>query len=111
MDKILFQVIAGALSLWLADKYVPGVDFTGPIQNLILVGAILGLLNSFLKPPIKLITLPLRILTLGLFNIIINMLMVWLVDIISPELAITGLIPLFWTSIIISLASLIFGLK
>jgi len=107
MIKLAFQLIAGVASLWLADKFVPGVEITGGLQSLLLVGAVLGLLNFFIQPLLKTITFPLRILTLGLFSIIINMAIVWAADIIFPELIITGLVPLFWTTIIFTILNFI----
>lgn len=107
MIKLAFQLIAGAASLWLADKFVPGVEITGGIQSLLLVGAVLGLLNFFIQPLLKALTFPLRILTLGLFSIIINMAIVWAADILFPELIITGLVPLFWTTIIFTILNFI----
>ena len=107
MIKLAFQLIAGVASLWLADKFVPGVEITGGIQSLLLVGAVLGLLNFFIQPLLKALTFPLRILTLGLFSIIINMVIVWAADIIFPELIITGLVPLFWTTIIFTILNFI----
>ncbi len=101
MWSLILQVISGILGIWLAQKYVPGVEFIGSWQTLALCGAILGLLNFFIKPILKTITLPLKILTLGLFGLIINMLLVWVVDIVFPELIIPGLISLFWTSLIV----------
>jgi len=101
MWTLFLQIVAGILGIWLAQKYVPGVEFTGNWQVLVLAGAILGLINFFIKPILKVITLPLRIITFGLFSLVINMLMVWIVDIVSPELIIPGLIPLFWVSLIV----------
>lgn len=110
MVKLIFQIIAGIASLWLAIKFVPGVEFAGEIKYLLLAGGFLGLINFFIKPLLKIITLPLKILTFGLFSLVINMAMVWLVDIFFPELIIQGLIPLFWTTVIVWLVSLFLGL-
>lgn len=110
MSRLIFQIIAGILGIFLAVKFVPGVEFIGPIQYLLLAGFILGSINFFIKPILNLITLPLRILTLGLFSLVINMVIIWIVDIIFPELIIRGIIPLFWTTIIILLLSFLFGL-
>ena len=99
--KLIFQIIAGILSFWLAVKFVPGVEFVGEIKYLLLAGAFLGLINFFIKPILKIITLPLKVLTFGLFGFIINMVIVWAVDIFFPELIIAGLIPLFWTTVIV----------
>jgi len=99
---ILFlQIAAGILGIFLAQRYAPGVEFIGNWQTLVLAGVILGLINFFIKPILKTITLPLRILTFGLFGLVINMGIVWLVDIIFPELIIPGFVALFWTSLIV----------
>jgi len=109
LSRLLFQIIAGILGLWLAIKFVPGVEFRGPINTLLLAGLVLGLINFFIKPIINKITLPLRILTLGLFSLVINMIMVEIVDILFKELIIEGIVPLFWTSLIVWILSLFFG--
>ena len=112
MSKLIFQIIAGILGLWLATKFVPGVEFSGSLQALCLAGLVLGLINFFIKPILKLITLPIRILTLGLFSLVINIAIVWLVaDVLFPgDLEIHGLLPLFFTTLIIWLVSLFLGL-
>jgi len=109
LSRLLFQVVAGILGLWLAIKFVPGVEFRGPINTLLLAGLVLGLINFFIKPIINKITFPLRILTLGLFSLVINMIMVEIVDILFKELIIEGIVPLFWTSLIVWVLSLFFG--
>ena len=101
MKNLLIKIFSGILGLWLAAQFVPGVEFIGTWKILILAGAMLGLANFFIKPILKSITLPLRILTLGLFGLIINVAMVWLIDIFFTELVIVGLIPLLWTTLII----------
>jgi len=110
VSKLFFHIISGILGIFLAIKFVPGVEFSGATQILMLAGTILGLVNFFIKPILKIISLPLRILTLGLFSLVINMILVWLVvDVLFPgDLEIKGLIPLFWTTIIIWALNLIF---
>ena len=111
MANFIFQVIGGILSFWLAVKFVPGVEFVGEIKYLIMAGAFLGLINFFIKPILKIITLPLRVLTFGLFGLVINMGLIWFVDIIFPELIIQGLVPLFWTTLIVWLVGYFLGLR
>ena len=125
INRLILQVIAGVLGFFLATKFIPGIGLevipgksqffgiglTTNWQILVLVGSVLGLINFFIKPVLKIITLPLRILTLGLFGFIINMVMVWIVDILFPELVIQGLLPLFWTTIIIWGMSFVLGLS
>lgn len=118
---LFLQIVAGILGLWLAVQYIPGVNFSGPIfifpqkgiefgdywDTLVFVGAILGFLNYFVKPVLKKITLPLRIITFDLFSLVILMFLVWLVDIFSPELNIGDIKALFLTTIIIWLVHFI----
>lgn len=101
MWKLFLQIVGGILGIYLAQRFVPGVSLAGNWQTLIWIGVILGLLNYFVKPILKIITLPLRILTLGLFTFIINILMIVAVDIFFKELTIKGITPIFWTSIIV----------
>jgi len=113
--SFFLQIISGVLGLYLANRYIQGVEFTGPLffipksldelsiffSSLVFVGAFLGFLNSFIKPILNKIALPLRIITLNLFSLIIAMGMVLITEIIFPELDIHGIIPLFWTTLIV----------
>ena len=110
MRNFLVKIVSGTLGLWLAVNFVPGVDFTGSLKSLAIAGVLLGLVNFFVKPVLKIITLPLRMLTLGLFEIVINMAMVWAIDIFYSELVIVGFMPLFWTTLIVWGLSIILGL-
>ena len=112
-QNLFFQILVGIVGLWLAQRFVPGVVFTGTWQTLALAGTILGLINFFIKPILKIITLPLRILTFGLFSLVLNMGIIWVVaDILFPaQIEILGLLPLFWTTMIIWLISFIFNLS
>lgn len=115
MWSLFLQIIAATLGLWLADRFVNGVDFLGRIffiptnqpeisaflQTLVAAGIFLGILNTIVKPILNTITFPIRIITLNLFSLVISLAMVWITDIISPELRISGLVALFWTTLII----------
>jgi len=106
MWRLFLQIVAGILGIWLAARYVPGVEFVGNWQALVLAGVILGLINFFIKPILKVITLPLRIITFGLFGLVINMLMVWMVslvfsELIFPEQIIQKIVSLFLTSLVV----------
>lgn len=115
MWYLLIQIISAILGLWLADKFISGVDFQGLLfifptkiadfskflNTLTFAGILLGALNHLVKPLLKKITFPLRIVTFNLFTLVIAMFLVWLVDIFSPELIIQGLKPLFFTTIIV----------
>ncbi len=120
IGKLLFHIISGILGLFLAIKlsesgivkFIYGIEFTGTYKTLLIAGTVLGIANFFIKPILNVITLPLRILTFGLFSLLINMLLVWIVaDILFPgEIEIRGLLPLFWTTLIILALNFFFGL-
>ena len=112
IGKLILHVIAATGGLFVAAKIVPGVDFYGTYLMLIVVGFILGLANFFIKPILKAVSLPIIILTLGIFGIIINMALIWLVaDVVFADvLEISGIIPLFWTTMIIWLLNFLLGL-
>lgn len=111
IGKLLFHIVSGILGLFLAAKFIPGVEFMGSYKMLIIIGGVLGIINFFIKPILKAISLPIRILTLGIFSLVINMAMVWLIEILFPsELEITGLWPLFLTTIIIWALNFFFGI-
>ncbi|MGK0376169.1 MAG: putative membrane protein [Arenicella sp.] len=67
----LIQCLLLTLGIWVAAELVKGIYLVG-WQSTLVVAAILGLLNAFVKPTISMISLPLTILTLGLFSIVIN---------------------------------------
>jgi putative membrane protein len=101
MRNLFLQIISGVLGIWLASQFIPGVEFIGPWKTLLLAGLILGLINFFIKPVLKFITGPLRMLTFGLFGLVINMAIIWAVDILFKELVISGLVPLLWTTLLL----------
>ena len=115
MRRFLGNIIVGFLALYLATLLVPGVEAQGnfgeQIKILFLAGVVLGLVNFFIKPIVNLITFPLRLLTFGLFSLVVNMGMVWIVDIFFPKLIIPGLGGLFWTGFIVWILSLLFVRK
>jgi len=112
MGKLLFHIISGSLGLFIAAKIVTGVEFYGTYLSLVIMGVVLGVINYFIKPILQAASFPIKILTLGLSSLIINMASIWLIEIFFPrELEITGLIPLFWTTVIVWILNLFFGLK
>lgn len=101
LGNLTGQIISGILGLWLASQFIPGVELTGSLAMLGLAGLILGVINFFIKPLLKFVTMPLRMLTFGLFGLIINMALIWLIDLFFPELIIKGIIPLALTALLL----------
>ena len=107
----LFLAIAIAITAWL----LPGVTVQGAgsqwVINLLLVAAVLGLINTFIRPIVMFFTCPLVILTLGLFTLVINALMLSLTDWLLPNiLTVDGFWTTFFAALIISIISSLLGL-
>jgi len=100
--RFLIKIVANSLGILIASLSVPGFVFDGNIVTLILAGCVLALANAIVRPILKLLSFPLIILTLGLFSIVINMLVLKLVDYAIDSLSITfG--ALFLATILISI--------
>jgi putative membrane protein len=109
--KLIIRLIVNAIALWVAVAVIPGVEFaegSGVVQVLF-IALVFGLVNAFIKPILTLISLPFIIFTLGLFTLLINTFLLWLVSLFTP-LVVDGLIPAFLGSIVISLASWLLNL-
>lgn len=96
-----------AIAIGIAAYIIPGVDVT-PLGALILA-VVLGVINMFLKPIITILTLPLNILTLGLFSLVVNALLIMLAAAIVPDFSVNGFWPAFFFAILVALVSALFG--
>ncbi len=103
--RFAIQLIAAAAALYFAAHLIPSVTFIASPGRFALAAAVLALVNTCIKPLLNLIALPLRLLTLGLFGIILNAAIIWGLDIVFPELVIPGILPLVYTTIIAGIAS------
>lgn len=114
MRKLFSQIAAAIIGLWLAVSYIPevvirtyptsnffGFSLAAQWQIFLILGITLGLLNYFLKPILKALSLPLEIISLGLFTVIINMGLMWLLDTMFDELSIPLFLPLLYATLII----------
>jgi putative membrane protein len=106
MLGFLIRASLVALGLWLATAWVNGVSIDSP-TTLILAGVLLGMVNSIVRPIAILLTLPMTILTLGLFLLVINAGMVALVAWMLPGMHVAGFWSAFWASVLVSLVSFI----
>jgi len=109
--RFIVQILTNGLAIFLADYLLPGFVFEGDILTLFIAGLILGLINFFIKPIAKLISAPLIALSLGLFILIINMGLLWLLEYFVDELTITGFWTYLWGTLIIGMVNMVFGYK
>jgi putative membrane protein len=103
MMRALLQVLLNSVALLLAAKLVPGIDYQGGLLYLLLAGLVFGLINLIVKPLATLLSLPLIVLTLGLFYLVINALMLYLADFLLTGLTVEGFAPALLGGIVIAL--------
>jgi putative membrane protein len=110
MVRFLLRALVAALGLWVASYIVPGVHVHG-LKTLLIAGLLLGLVNGLVRPILTILTLPLTVITLGLFLLVLNGLMVLLVGWILHrfgvhDFQIHGLFAAILTTIVIWVVSL-----
>jgi putative membrane protein len=80
---IIWRLLINAAALWAATRITPGISFDGDWRTLLVVALIFGVLNVSVRPLLWFMTLPLLIVTLGLFTFVLNALMLWLTGVLS----------------------------
>jgi len=121
MGQFLLRAAVTGLALWVVTLVVPGINFVGGDTTLQRVGIVLvvavifGLVNAFIKPVVQLLSIPLYILTLGLFHVVINALMLWITAWITEHTTHWGLQinhfwwTAIWAAIVLSIVGWLFS--
>jgi putative membrane protein len=119
--RILIKIAVNAVALWVAAWLVDGIHLGGEgssvsrFLTVVLVAAIFGVINTFIKPIVKLLSLPFIILTLGLFTFVVNAFMLQLTEWIADPLGLSFTIDHFWWdaiwgAVIITIVSMVLNL-
>ncbi|WP_181782579.1 phage holin family protein [Pseudonocardia pini] len=115
----IVRVVVVAIALWVATWLIDGIELGGAttaskIGTLVVVALIFGIVNSVLKPILKILSCPLYVLTLGLFGLVLNALLFWLVGTFSSSLGlpfvVDGFWPGFWGAIVVSVVGFVLHL-
>ena len=110
MRNLMIRLFVNAVALWVAARLVSGIELSGEFGPVLLVAAVFGLVNALIKPLVLVLSIPFVILTLGLFTLVINALMLMLTAALTGSFAVSGFLAALWGSILISLVSLLFSL-
>ena len=105
----LIHTIVVAIAVWVATQVVPGVSFSGPIP-LLIMAVVLGLVNAIIRPILVLLTLPLTIITLGLFYFVVNGIAFNLAAALVPGFNVRDLWTGILAGIVVSIVSWLIGL-
>lgn len=107
--SVLIKILVTAVAVWVAVQVVDGLEFTGDVLALLAIAVILGVVNAFARPIVTLLSLPIVLLTLGLFLLIINALMfaltIWISESLNLGLTSTGFGATLLGAIIVSVVS------
>ena len=103
MLRALLQIVLNGVALLIAARLVPGIHYQGSLLYLLIAGLVLGLINLIVKPIVSALSCPLILLTLGLFYLVINGLMLWLADYFLEGLQVDGFVPAILGGLVIAI--------
>jgi len=95
--RFLLRILVNAAALWVAAQFVPGIHAGGP-GSFLAVAVVFGLVNALVRPLLKLLSCPVILLTLGLFTLVINALMLMLTAWVGRQLGIEFAVDTFWAA-------------
>ncbi len=101
--RFLLRWVVNTTGLWIASQLISSVNYGDDVWFLVIAGLILSVINAFIKPLLVVVSLPFIVLSLGLFTVVINGVIVWLVSVFYEPFIVGG-----FTSAV--LAGLIIGL-
>ena len=104
MMHFLIRLIVNAVALLVVAYFLPGVSVTG-VTGALVAAFVLGIVNAILRPILVLLTLPIQLLTLGLFTLVINGLLFYWVGHMGIGLVVDGFWPAFWGAIVLGIVS------
>jgi putative membrane protein len=109
--RFLVRLLINAAALWVAARLIPQISYYGDWVSLVLVALVFGVLNAFVRPILQLVTCPLQILTLGLFTLVVNAIMLLLTSAVSGVLGLHFRVENFWGALlgalVVSIVSII----
>ncbi len=94
--KILARIAINAVALWVAASVIDGITLSSQWGSVLIVAVVFGLVNAFIKPITKVLAFPITVLTLGLFTLVVNALMLQITDFFTAGLNVVG----FWASVL-----------
>ncbi len=106
--KTILRILVTALAVLVVPQLVSGITVTG-FTTALLVAFVLALLNFFIRPILSILTLPINILTLGLFTLVLNGLLFWFVQYFVSGFHVSGFLPAFLGAIVVSVISWLGG--
>lgn len=102
---LIIRILISAVAVYVASQFIPGIQVSGGVVTYLIVAVVLGFLNAFIKPILTILTIPITVITLGLFLLVLNVLMVYLADYLIPNFHVTGFIAALLFSLVVSIVT------
>ncbi|MES2522683.1 MAG: phage holin family protein [Gemmatimonadota bacterium] len=107
--KLFIRLLVNAFALWCAAYFIDGIRYTGSWGGLLGLALVFGLVNTLIRPVLSFFSFPIRLLTLGLFTLVLNALMLlltaWLARRFDIAFEVTGFVPAFLGALLVSVLS------
>jgi putative membrane protein len=112
--RFLIRLLITAAALWVAVRFIPGIDYTGHWAGLLGVALVFGLVNAVIRPILFLLTCPLVLATLGLFVFVLNGIMLLVTSALSGaigiDFAVSGILPAILGALCVSVVSTVLSI-
>ena len=112
--NFLIRLLVTAAALWVAVTYVPGIDYQGSWAGLLVVALVFGVVNAIVRPILFMLTCPLVLITLGLFVLVLNGIMLMLTAAFSESLGIdftvAGIVPAVLGALVVTVVSTVLSI-
>jgi putative membrane protein len=110
----LVRLLVNAAALWVATRVVPGATYSGGLLPFLGVAVVFGAINAVIRPVARVLTFPLIIVTLGIFTLVVNGMMLWLTGSLAAGLGlgfhVAGFRAAFWGALVVSIVSTILSM-
>ena len=109
----LLRLLINAVALWCAARFIDGISYSGSWPGLVGLALLFGIVNTFIKPVLRFFSFPVTILTLGLFLLVINALMLlltaWIAERLGIAFTVSGFVPALLGANCVSLVGMVLG--
>lgn len=111
--NIIIRLLVNAVALWCAARFINGISYAGSWQGLVGLSLVFGIVNAFIRPVLSFFSFPIQIVTLGLFTLVLNALMLmltaWLAARFDIAFTVRWFVPALLGAIVISIVSMVLG--
>lgn len=104
MEKIL-ALLGTAAAVYITVNLVPGISVSGGWVTILLVALAWSIITLAIRPVLQILTLPITVLTIGLFSFVLNAALFWAMELVVPGFDVAGFVPALFGAVVLSLAN------